>query len=97
MTIDNDASWIIENNELLNVIWTLCLEIQGIKFTIANIHVYAPNEDNVDLFKNVWELLENVENSYIIIGGDFNLVLDIKMDKQGGRPVTHEKCKSNMI
>ena len=65
--------------------------------TIANIHVYAPNEDNVDLFKNVWELLENVENSYIIIGGDFNLVLDIKMDKQGGRPVTHEKCKSNMI
>ena len=24
-------------------------------------------------------------------GGDFNLVLDVRKDKQGGRPVTHEK------
>ena len=24
-------------------------------------------------------------------GGDFNFVLDVQKDKQGGRPVTHEK------
>ena len=56
--------------------------------TLANI--YAPNEDNSLFFQNFFEHLSEFNCDDIIIGGDFNLVLDIEKDKKGGLPKTHE-------
>ncbi len=71
----------------------LCLdiEIEDIKFTLSNI--YAPNEDDQEFFKHVFEIVEQFDNSSKIIAGDFNLVMDLEMDKKGGNPRTHFKCR----
>ena len=71
------------------------LLIKDISLVLANL--YAPNEDNPDFFKELIDLLDNFECNNVIIGGDFNLVLNVKADKRGGRPTTHEKCRKFVI
>ena len=56
-------------------------------FTLAN--TYAPNEDNLTFFKQVFDHLHDFACEEIILGGDFNLVLDVKEDMKGGLPRTH--------
>ena len=53
------------------------------------VNIYAPNEDKPTFFQNVRNQLLCFDCSEIILGRDFNLVLDVKKDKKGGRPVTH--------
>ena len=62
------------------------IEIKGIRLTITNI--YAPNDDNPTFFLNLSQKIEDLSNENQIIGGDFNLVLNIDMDK-GGRQTTN--------
>ena len=59
-------------------------------FTLANI--YAPNEDDPSLFQQVFDHLHDFACEEIILGGDFNLVLDVKEDKKGGLPRTHQNA-----
>ena len=56
--------------------------------TLANI--YAPNEDKPSFFQNFYDHLLNFKCEDIIIGGDFNLVLNIENDKKGGIAKTHQ-------
>ena len=53
-------------------------------------NIYAPNDDNPNFFKNVLSHLLSFECEDIILGGDFNLVLDVQNDKKGGRLTTHK-------
>ena len=70
----------------------LCdLKRNGKSITLANI--YAPNEDDPAFFKNLLDHLEDFEGEEIIIGGDFNLVLDVEKDKKGGLPRTHHNAQ----
>ena len=57
------------------------------RFTLANI--YAPDEDDPTFFKQFFDHLHYEE---IILGGDFNLVLDVKEDKKGGLPRTYQNA-----
>ena len=57
-------------------------------FTLANI--YAPNEDCPTFFKQFFDHLHDFACEEIILGGDFNLVLDVKEDKKGGLPRTNQ-------
>lgn len=59
-------------------------------FTLANI--YAPNEDDPTFFKQVFDRLHDFACEEIIVGGDFNLVFDVKEDKKGGLPRTHQNA-----
>ena len=63
----------------------LDIEIEDLQMTLANI--YAPNDDNTSFFINVIQLAESLPNDHQIIGGDFNLVLDLEIDKKGRRKV----------
>ena len=56
--------------------------------TLANI--YPPNEDKPSFFQNFYDHLLNFKCEDIIIGGDFNLVLNIEKDKKGGLAKTHQ-------
>ncbi len=47
--------------------------------TLANI--YAPNEDNPTFFKNVLNQLISFDCGEIVLGGDYNLILDVEKDK----------------
>ena len=57
--------------------------------TIATI--YEPNEDDPGFFERFHDHLRDFQCDDIIIGGDFNLVLDIDMDKKRGLAKTHTK------
>ena len=58
--------------------------------TLATI--YAPNEDDPSFFERFHNHLRDFQCDDIIIGGDFNQVLDIEMDKKGGLAKTHTKA-----
>jgi len=51
--------------------------------------LYAPNEDNPNFFSNFFDHLNDFECDDVIIGGDFNLVLNLDVDKKGGIARTH--------
>lgn len=57
------------------------------------VNIYAPNKDDPDFFVAVSNLIETLPNDNRIIGGDFNLVLDVDKDKKGGQTKTHEKAR----
>ncbi len=52
--------------------------------------VYAPNWDN-DNWDNFFSSLPNVSDHYIIIGGDFNLVQDVCLDRSSTKKMTLSK------
>ena len=51
--------------------------------------LYAPNEDDPNFFLNFFDHLNDFECDDIIIGGDFNLVLNLDIDKKGSLARTH--------
>ena len=56
----------------------LDLELEGQRFALLNI--YGPNEDSPDFFSKVQEIIEEYDNEYVIISGDFNLVYNQELD-----------------
>ena len=50
------------------------------------VNIYAPNNDDPFFFENVFNHLLTFECEETILGGDFNLVLDVQKDKKGGNP-----------
>lgn len=53
--------------------------------------VYAPNWDNDKFLINFFPSLPNVSDHYIIIGGDFNLVQDVCLDRSSTKEITLSK------
>ena len=63
--------------------------------TLANI--YAPNKDDPNFLKNVYNRLMSFESGDIIVGGDFNLVQDVQLDiKKGGNRTTHFRAQQEV-
>ena len=48
-------------------------------YTFCNI--YAPNDDSPEFFNSVFKTLAKFSEENIIIGGDFNTVMDLKLDR----------------
>ena len=71
------------------------IDENDIRYTIVNI--YAPNEDDVGFFDEVFDMVGNFGNENVIIAGDFNFVLNSKIDKKGGLSKTHESCKHKLL
>ena len=49
-----------------------------VRYTLVNI--YAPNTDDVTFLQDIHLRVQSVGNNQIVIGGDFNLVLDSEKD-----------------
>ena len=72
--------------------YILCdMMANGKNITLVNL--YAPNDDNPNFFNTLFTHLLDFQCEEIIIGGDFNLVLDIEKDKSGGLARTHLNTK----
>ena len=76
VVVDDDGRYVI-----------LDAEIGNIRLTLASI--YGPNSDDSDFFVDLTALTENIVNDNRIIGGDWNVVLNIEKDKKGGQAQTH--------
>ena len=74
---DPNGRFIIVDVKMVNRIMTL-------------VNICAPNDDNPAFFKNLLSHLLSFNCDDIVLGGDFNLVLDVQKDKKGGNPVTHK-------
>ncbi len=70
------------------------LEISDVRFTLAGL--YAPNDDDPEFFKDCIEKIEHFDNKSKIIAGDFNLVMDLDLDKKGGLPKTHFQSRDTL-
>jgi len=57
---------------------------------VANI--YAPTEDDPNFFQVFFDHLSSFKFEEIIIGGDLNLVLNVRLDKTGGLARTHKNA-----
>ena len=56
------------------------------RLTLANI--YAPNEDRPEYFTNIYSELQSYFSlDNLILGGDFNCLLDVSLDKSGGSKI----------
>ena len=64
---------------------SLCVDISINHKRVTLCNLYAPNIDDESFFDRVFVKILQFDPTHIIIGGDFNLVLDIKNDKEGGR------------
>ena len=54
----------------------------GKQLTYANLH--APNNNDSNLLNSVFEDLADFKCDKIIMGGNYNLLLDVEKDKKGG-------------
>ena len=69
---------------------SVTLKLKGDAFiTLATL--YAPNEDEPSFFQDFFDHLSGFQCDDLIIGGDFNLILDLDKDKKGGRYKTHTR------
>jgi len=72
------------------------IEIMIDEKLITIINIYGSNLDDIqDLIQLEKYLNEHDENTFMI-GGDFNTVLDTKIDKKNGRSDTHKKCREKI-
>ena len=67
----------------------LDIEVHDIRMTLANL--YAPNQDDPHFFQHLKIEIECIPNDDRIIGGDFNLVLNIEKYKCGRKTETHKR------
>ena len=74
---DKDGRWVI-----------LDAALYGQKMTVVNI--YAPNSPQPDFFHNICNLIRNIGNTDIVIGGDFNQVRDVFLDKSSKPRLVHD-------
>ena len=58
--------------------------------------LYGPTDDTPEFFGNLFCLLQNLQCKDLIVGGDFNLVLNDELDKTGGRS-RHENAAAQRV
>ena len=73
---DQEGRFIIIDMKIDNKILTL-------------VNIYAANNNNPTFFQNLIDRILSFEWEEVIMGGDFNLVMDIQKDKNGGNATTH--------
>ena len=72
----------------------LALNININEKKLILVNVYGPNKDDVTFFQKI-ETFCN-ENENVILGGDFNVVIDPNIDKNGGNKNTHTRCRTKL-
>lgn len=65
------------------------VEINDQRYSLFNI--YGPNDDDPTFFNKLNDEITDLQGKNVILGGDFNVVFNIKRDKEGGRGDTKPK------
>ncbi|KAJ1209187.1 hypothetical protein NDU88_004565 [Pleurodeles waltl] len=61
------------------------------------VAVYGPNVDNPEFFRELWRLVESLGAGAVIWGGDFNVVLDPRMDHRSVARVQHVAAAKALV
>ena len=73
----------------------LIIEVNSVKINLINI--YAPNQDNPKFFETLRDTASKDDTDYVVICGDFNLVLDPKIDCQNYAHINNPKARSVLL
>ena len=74
------ANKVVEVHRDLNGRFIICkMNIGEYNYAIAN--VYAPNVNNAGYFNEIFEKITAMNCIHVIIGGDFNVVQDVRLDR----------------
>ena len=65
------------------------------RFTLVNL--YGPNVDDPNFFQNIFDYIEDIGNSDIIICGDYNCVLDPDLDYYNYKTVNNAKARDKIL
>ena len=69
--------------------------------SMLSVNVYAPTKDHIEqqllFLTKLRGYLEQFSEKQMIIGGDFNTYLDIKVDKKGGKPERSSRYTDNLL
>ena len=69
--------------------------VQKQKITLANI--YGPNEDKPQFYNNLKQKIDEFDNGNVIICGDWNLVLDPKVDTENYKSVNNPNVRAVVV
>ena len=69
------------------------LELTANENELVILNIYGPNTDDIFCFEMLENHLKENEEKMIIVGGDFNTVFNIELDKKTGRSDTHRLCR----
>ncbi len=64
----------------------MCGEINSLPITLVN--VYGPNFDDPLFFENVFKIIPDFMHSQVIMAGDYNCVLNARLDTHPRRTIT---------
>ncbi len=87
---------VIEHNEIIQG------RLQLLKINLLNnttltlINIYGPNNDDLHFFATVEKTITENSSETMILGGDFNNVLNYELDKLNGNSSTIKKCSSKI-
>ncbi|VDI42705.1 Hypothetical predicted protein [Mytilus galloprovincialis] len=73
----------------------LDMTIHEYRITLADI--YGPNNDNPGFFTEVQEVISNIQNSSIIMAGDWNVVQDYEIDTLNYKTKNNVKAHTKLI
>ena len=82
-TKDTEGRWIITD-----------ITVDSKSYTLVN--VYGPNEDDPEYFKKIIYELRNHECTNIVMGGDFNMVMDSDIDSVNRNP-SHQRAREVLL
>ena len=94
---------LIKNNfeyKILNCYKDNCITLD-IKFSkdisVRIINIYAPNNDDPNFFQDIEKKVAQNECAYVLICGDFNLVLDKEMDSLNYKHINNPRSRKFLL
>ena len=76
---------------MIGAVLFLKIDIKGVEVLVVNI--YAPNEDDAEFYERLFTDIASFNVTNNIIAGDYNLVLNVDIDKSGGNAKTNSKAQ----
>ena len=75
----------------------VCLDLEFQSFSVRLINIYAPNNDKPAFFDHIRNLVKDNIQSYAIICGDFNLLLDFDKDCHNYVNINNPKSRQHSV
>ena len=85
-----------------NVGHILVIEVKIDDSVFVLINIYNANTESEQLHTlndlvNILETIEDIQNKSVVLGGDFNVILNPSLDSEGGKPVIKKRAIAKLI
>jgi exonuclease III len=81
---DSEGRWVM-----------IMIDIKNVSYCIVNY--YGPNLDQTTHMEKMLQKINELNTNKVVIGGDFNFVYNVDIDKSGGNRNTNTKCRNTMV